>query len=193
MLTSAVMALTLVSLALGQGPEVVSDPAPSAATVEIIQPIIPDMSSESPPETHAPELPLPVEPRIWMRAEYLLWYSKKGPIPSLLTTGLTADKIPGALEGPNTTVLYGGTVDYLEPQRRPLFPGQHSGRCRQIRPGGRLSVFGYARDPGPAKLSGKSGFGPTLFQRGHQPRRLLADSLSRPAHGCREHSLDQLF
>jgi hypothetical protein len=45
--------------------------------------------------------------RIWARGEYLLWWTKNGPAPALVTTGSSADAFPGALGQPGTRVLFG--------------------------------------------------------------------------------------
>src|SRR5262245_9985124 len=53
-------------------------------------------------------------PRLWVSAEYLLWWIKDGPFPvPLATTGSATDPTPGALGQPGTTVLFGGSnVDF---------------------------------------------------------------------------------
>lgn len=45
--------------------------------------------------------------RVWFNADYLLWWVKKGPKPPLVVTGPETDPFPGALDQPNTVVLYG--------------------------------------------------------------------------------------
>ncbi len=52
--------------------------------------------------------------RFWFDAEYLLWWTKAGHIPPLVTTSSPA--VGGAL-GPNTTVLFGGDSDGEHPVR----------------------------------------------------------------------------
>src|SRR4029077_5813503 len=48
-------------------------------------------------------------PRFWFRTEYLLWWSKNGPLSEpLVTLGSPSDSIPGALCEPCTQVIYGG-------------------------------------------------------------------------------------
>jgi hypothetical protein len=45
---------------------------------------------------------------VWAEAEYLVWWVKNGPLTTpLVTTGSVADPVPGALDQPNTTVLFG--------------------------------------------------------------------------------------
>ena len=58
-----------------------------------------------------PPLPRPGAsgPIFWMSAEYLFWFIKKAPEPlPLLVTGPPTDAFPGALDQPNTKILYGG-------------------------------------------------------------------------------------
>src|SRR5579864_235855 len=60
--------------------------------------------------------PVPVEEvgenrtsrRLWLRAEYLLWWIKNSNMPPLLTTGPSSDPRPGSLDSANTSVLFGG-------------------------------------------------------------------------------------
>ncbi|MCI0460251.1 MAG: BBP7 family outer membrane beta-barrel protein [Gemmataceae bacterium] len=53
-------------------------------------------------EHHQPE-------RLWVRAEYLLWYIKNSDFPPLITTGDPNVALPGALGQPGTIVLFGAT------------------------------------------------------------------------------------
>jgi hypothetical protein len=46
----------------------------------------------------------------WASAEYLLWWTKNGPAPALVTTGPTSTF--GVLGAPGTQVLFGGPLDY---------------------------------------------------------------------------------
>ena len=48
-------------------------------------------------------------PRIWVDAEYLLWWVRGTPVPPLVTTGNPADPLPGALGQPGTQVLLGNS------------------------------------------------------------------------------------
>src|SRR5579872_32888 len=116
MLASFRLLLTAAQLALGQVPGPSADPAALAPNVEIIQPepVIPDANAANPTEELAPEPPVGPDPRLWARAEYLLWFTKTGRVPPLLTTGLNTDKIPGALGNADTRVLFGGELDYHE-------------------------------------------------------------------------------
>lgn len=52
-------------------------------------------------------------PRVWFDAEYLLWWTKPGPVPfPVVTTGVAPDAPIGAIGQPNTRVLLGnGDVD----------------------------------------------------------------------------------
>lgn len=46
----------------------------------------------------------------WANAEYLMWWVKSGPLPiPLVATGSTSDPLPGALNQPGTSVVYGNT------------------------------------------------------------------------------------
>lgn len=49
--------------------------------------------------------------RLWVRGEYLMWWTKKMWTPPLVTTGSLTDAVPGALGQPGTTVLFGGSVN----------------------------------------------------------------------------------
>jgi len=64
----------------------------------------------------APAAPLaPAEPespanRVWFAADYLMWWTKDGPLPTpLLTTGSPSAAIVGGLTQPGTQVLFGGS------------------------------------------------------------------------------------
>jgi hypothetical protein len=47
---------------------------------------------------------------VWVSADYLLWWMKKGPLSTpLVTTGSTDDPVPGALGQPGTRVLFGNS------------------------------------------------------------------------------------
>jgi hypothetical protein len=47
--------------------------------------------------------------RLWLTADYLFWWVKRAPQPnSLVVTGPVTDAFPGALDQPNTQVLFGG-------------------------------------------------------------------------------------
>jgi hypothetical protein len=61
------------------------------------------------PPTVCPEACDPACPeRLWMSADYLLWFLKSQPAPGpLVTRGSAADPVPGALGQPNTVVLFG--------------------------------------------------------------------------------------
>jgi hypothetical protein len=67
-------------------------------------------------QDHAPPADLysapPPRERFWLRGEYLLWFTKNGNVPTLLTTGSSTDALPGALGQPGTKILYGGDVAF---------------------------------------------------------------------------------
>jgi len=66
---------------------------------------------------HHPELfeEEPCErPLFWVRGEYLLWWTKNGNLPILVTRGESTDPIPGALGQPNTKVIYGGDASFQD-------------------------------------------------------------------------------
>ena len=48
--------------------------------------------------------------RFYVGAEYLLWWTKGQQLPALVTTGSTADSVPGALGQPSTVELIGNSV-----------------------------------------------------------------------------------
>ena len=58
--------------------------------------------------------PVTAFPRFWARTDYLLWWSKNGPLSApLATAGSSSDAVPGALGQPHTAVLYGGNgIDF---------------------------------------------------------------------------------
>ena len=54
-------------------------------------------------------------PRVWIRAEYLIWWVRSANFPTLATTGAISDPAPGALNSLNTTVLFGGNgMDFFD-------------------------------------------------------------------------------
>ncbi len=68
-------------------------------------------------EEHHPELfeeEALQRPLFWVRGEYLLWWTKNGNIPVLVTRGESTDALPGALEQAQTKVLYAGDVSFHE-------------------------------------------------------------------------------
>lgn len=96
----------------------VLDETSSAATVEApsmeagpgAAPTAEFTDFDSPPVEYLPGGCMPCEPccagpsgYFWVRAEYLLWWTKGMDVPPLASTGST-----GALGAPDTTVLYGG-------------------------------------------------------------------------------------
>lgn len=70
---------------------------------------------------------------LWFNADYLMWWTKSGPVVPLVTTGSFADPQPGVLGAPNTSVLFGDSnLDYG------LFAGMRLGGGIWIAP--RLAV-----------------------------------------------------
>jgi hypothetical protein len=53
-------------------------------------------------------------PSAWIEADYLLWWVRKGPLPTpLVTAGSVNDPMPGGIGQPNTTVINGGNgIDF---------------------------------------------------------------------------------
>jgi hypothetical protein len=81
--------------------------APAAGSWEAMM-----LSTVPPPPPAPPPAPEP-EPspeRFWFRADYLLWWTKDGPLPMpLVTTGPTSATVIGGLGQPGTQVLFGGS------------------------------------------------------------------------------------
>jgi hypothetical protein len=50
--------------------------------------------------------------RFWFRLDYLLWWTRSGPMPPLLTTGPDTATIIGGLTQPGTQVVFGGSQNY---------------------------------------------------------------------------------
>ena len=76
-------------------------PAPGAPPVSVAPIACPPMVCNAECDAACPE-------RLWMSADYLLWFLKSQPAPGpLVTTGSAADAAPGAIGQPNTRVLYG--------------------------------------------------------------------------------------
>lgn len=47
----------------------------------------------------------------WVDAEYLTWWMRGTTLPAIVTRGSPADAVPGALNQPGTTTLFGGTLN----------------------------------------------------------------------------------
>jgi hypothetical protein len=88
-------------------------------------PLVPPWGRDLPPAESAPSpaiSELPAEHSTETSAhgawrfvgEYLLWWTKNGRVPPLLTTGPTSDARPGALDQPFTKLLYGDNIDFQE-------------------------------------------------------------------------------
>jgi hypothetical protein len=61
-------------------------------------------------------------PRIWLTVEYLLWWTRNGSAPPLITRGESSDTLPGALDQQFTKILYGGSANDIN------FQDRHGGR-----------------------------------------------------------------
>jgi hypothetical protein len=109
-------------------PPVTTLPAPQAADLEkwapptpkaLVAPYLADPDF-TPPERDPNAGPIPdltggrTGPHVWFAADTLLWVVKRGPQPDpLIVTGPASDPFPGALDQPNTSVIYGGRgLDY---------------------------------------------------------------------------------
>jgi hypothetical protein len=110
--------------------------SPSAALAQPPDPPPPTLETPPPPDiAHTPDIACPADaasaPRLWVGAEYLLWWIKNGPIDvPMLTTGTTSITTrstvggfvgspinfpftQGGLGVPGTSVLYGASgLDY---------------------------------------------------------------------------------
>ncbi|HMF16411.1 MAG TPA: BBP7 family outer membrane beta-barrel protein [Gemmataceae bacterium] len=54
-------------------------------------------------------------PRLWVRAEFMIWWIKPANFPPLVTTGDFADPAPGAFSSLSTNVLFGNTgMDFFD-------------------------------------------------------------------------------
>jgi hypothetical protein len=95
--------LFMTGFVLGQAPSDLPAPAlPSRSVGE----------EASAAEGGAPTEEAPCRPQyFWFRGEYLLWWTKDGRFPALVTAGSPTDPLPGALGQPGTTVLFGGHND----------------------------------------------------------------------------------
>jgi hypothetical protein len=105
----------LAGLALGAGAawcQSPSGPPPSPYAVPTLTPAEP-VASPAEPAGPPANLSVPASngsPRWWLQADYLLWWVKHGPLPTpLAVTGSLADDFPGALDQPNTQILFGGS------------------------------------------------------------------------------------
>src|SRR5262245_21302327 len=77
--------------------------------------------------------------RLWLTADYLMWWIKKGPQPlPLVSTGSRADDpFAGSFGEPNTAILFGGeNLDYDR------FNGMRFGLGIFLDPDGRIGVEG---------------------------------------------------
>jgi hypothetical protein len=124
---------------------IVLEESPAAAVsgvpVSAISEAIPPWGRDLPEPSPFPPLAQPVEfsdveghspsRRWWFNVEYLLWWTRNGMPPPLVTRGELSDPLPGALDQPNTKVLYGGEANEINFQER------HGGRF----------TFGMALDP----------------------------------------------
>jgi hypothetical protein len=104
--------LASAGLAVAQPPAVrqlpLPEPAADAPKGDLVVPLTPDPAAVK--SCLAPHFPDVVEPcgPWYVDFEYLLWWSKKGPLDTtLVTTGSLGDTIPGAVGQPNTINLLG--------------------------------------------------------------------------------------
>jgi hypothetical protein len=89
--------------------------ADSAAGQVVDPPIAaPAWTVTNAPVPTTPLLVAPAVPRFWIRADYLLWWNKSGPLSApLVTQGSINDSMPGALVQLGTQILYGGNgIDF---------------------------------------------------------------------------------
>lgn len=110
--------------ALAEGPSLRTQ-----AVIRAEQPAEPGVKAPDPPaaKAKASELQAPpvsslswaldegaAGPRLWMTADYLLWWLRDMPLPvPLMTTGSAAEVPPGGIGQPNTLVVFGHTdLDY---------------------------------------------------------------------------------
>jgi hypothetical protein len=105
--------LAAYSSALAQplpGPKVVATP-PSALSELVSPPAPPSQPGPPPAPACEPDCNGPHGPecdpgyQFSFAVDYLLWYTRKAPIPPLATTGRLSDAIPGGLGQPNTRVF----------------------------------------------------------------------------------------
>jgi hypothetical protein len=82
-----------------------ASPPPAAAPAPAYQPA--PYSDAEPPFLPTSPRPDAFCNRLWLDAEYLLWWTKGIHLPPLLTTGATTDPFPGVLGQPGTKVLIG--------------------------------------------------------------------------------------
>src|SRR5438874_1977521 len=64
-------------------------------------------SSIAPPVTEPIFALTEPAPRVWARADNLMWWTKRAALPPLVVTGSEADPFPGALDQPGTRILFG--------------------------------------------------------------------------------------
>jgi hypothetical protein len=105
----AVFLASATCLPAQSSPAVLGPPAPFVGPEDTFW-SLPAGCAEPGPECHE---------RVWLSADYLLWWVRNGPLPvPLVTTGSPLDAVPGALGQNNTVVLFGN---------RPLDFGAFSG------------------------------------------------------------------
>jgi hypothetical protein len=112
------------------GSSIPMPPLPVIPTVEPARPFLVPMDVNLPynepfmaPEFPAVPIagqPLPApaaaRPTFWVSADYLFWVIKRAPEPlPLVVTGPVTDPYPGALDQPNTKILYGGDGLHYNP------------------------------------------------------------------------------
>jgi hypothetical protein len=115
-----------VSLAWGQTPgtqdaaPIVEEKVLPASTIR--QRLFPDKDLGRPVAASAEDAEIVAagdrkDPRIWVRAEYMIWWIKPAHFPPLVTSGDPGDAAPAALGSPNTNLLFGNSgMDYFDRQ-----------------------------------------------------------------------------
>jgi hypothetical protein len=119
-LTALVWSVAGAALVQAEPSPVVESPAAEKPAGESPVPVFvgPDVGAAeefwSAPPPPCPECEPECHQRVWFNADFLLWWVRRGPIgPALVTTGSPADSVPGALDQPGTSVVFGnGPVSF---------------------------------------------------------------------------------
>jgi hypothetical protein len=123
-LTLVLLLAAYAAPAFGQGPSYVQDPPKLGQSERAL--IRRNVGIAEDAEAAEDLEALKSKPRIWLRAEYLLWWIKPANFPPLVTTGPYTDPRPGALDSLGTSVLFG-----------------QPGMDFQDRSGGRFAIGGW--------------------------------------------------
>ncbi|MDY0169435.1 MAG: BBP7 family outer membrane beta-barrel protein [Thermoguttaceae bacterium] len=84
------------------------------------------------PECRRPCCPCGPEGQFWARADYLVWWTRGTNVPALVTTGSPTDPVPGALDQPNTEILFGERAYNGDARHQYRFQlGYWLGHCRR--------------------------------------------------------------